>query len=54
MDFLDSFIIDKRDENQAETIRQLGVNVVVTNTIMGNLDDKIALAETALRSLGYL
>ena len=54
MDFLDSFIIDKRDENQAEIIRQLGVNVVVTNTIMGTLDDKIALAETTLRSLGYL
>jgi len=54
MDFLDSFIIDKRDENQAETIRQLGVNVVVTNTIMGTLDDKIALAKTALRSLGCL
>ncbi len=53
-DFLDTFIIDNRDQSHAEAIEGLGINVMVTNTIMGTLEDKVALAEAALRSLGNL
>ena len=50
-DFLDTFIIDNRDQSHAEAIEGLGIKVMVTNTIMGTLDDKVALAEAALKSL---
>jgi LPPG:FO 2-phospho-L-lactate transferase len=49
-DFLDTFVIDVKDSDQAERIRQLGINVKVTNTIMKSLDDKISLAKTVLES----
>lgn len=49
--FLDSFVIDSRDQNHAEAIRRLDMKVVVTNTIMGTLEDKVRLAETTLRSV---
>ncbi len=49
-DFLDTFVIDVKDSDQAERIRQLGIDVKVTNTIMRSLDDKISLAKTVLES----
>jgi LPPG:FO 2-phospho-L-lactate transferase len=49
-DFLDTFVIDVKDSDQAERIRQLGINVKVTNAIMKSLDDKISLAKTVLES----
>jgi len=50
-DFLDSFVIDSLDQCHADAIRRLGINVVVTNTIMGTQEDKVRLAETTLRSI---
>ena len=50
-DFLDSFVIDNQDHNYADAISRLGINVSITNTIMGSLEDKIRLAETTLRSI---
>ena len=47
-DFLDAFVIDIRDSEQAQKIHQLGIDVKVTNTIMKSLDDKIGLAKTVL------
>ena len=47
-DFLDAFVIDVKDSDQAERIRQLGIDVKVTNTIMKSLEDKISLAKTVL------
>jgi LPPG:FO 2-phospho-L-lactate transferase len=49
-DFLDTFVIDVKDSDQAERIRQLGIEVKVTNIIMKSLDDKISLAKTVLES----
>jgi LPPG:FO 2-phospho-L-lactate transferase len=50
-DFLDSFVIDNMDQKYVEAVKGLGINILVTNTIMGSLEDKIRLAETTLRSL---
>lgn len=47
-DFLDDFVIDVKDEAQKALIETLGINVVVTNTIMKSLQDKIKLAKVVL------
>lgn len=51
-DFLDSFIIDQVDRAERERIEKLGFPVVVTNTIMRSLEDKVRLAKTTLESIG--
>jgi len=48
-DFLDAFIIDHADRNEKKRIEQLGLQVIVTNTIMKTQEDKVKLAETVLR-----
>jgi len=50
-DFLDVFIIDHVDRNEKERIEQLGLKVVVTNTIMKTKEDKVRLAKTVLKSI---
>lgn len=47
-DFLDAFIIDRVDEAEKEHIESLGAEVVVTNTIMKTLEDKVQLAKVVL------
>lgn len=47
-DFLDVFVVDSVDFALKERIEGLGVEVVVTNTVMKCLDDKVSLAKTAL------
>ncbi len=47
-DFLDDFIIDIIDKAQKPRIETLGLNVVVTNTIMKSLQNKIQLAKVVL------
>jgi LPPG:FO 2-phospho-L-lactate transferase len=47
-DFLDAFIIDHVDEAEKEHIKSLGAEVVVTNTIMKTLEDKMQLAKVVL------
>jgi LPPG:FO 2-phospho-L-lactate transferase len=49
-DFLDTFVIDKRDAASKGKIEQLGIYVKATNTIMKNFDDKVALAKTVLEN----
>jgi len=49
-DFVDIFIIDNMDRDEEEKIKKLGLEVVVTNTIMKTLQDKISLAEIAIKS----
>ncbi len=44
-DFLDWFVIDEVDGRLKERIEDLGIKVVVTNTIMRTLEDKVRLAE---------
>jgi len=46
--FLDTFVIDLIDKPQEMRIQALGPNVVVTNTIMKSLQDKIQLAKMVL------
>jgi LPPG:FO 2-phospho-L-lactate transferase len=47
-DFLDILICDTRDAQAAEALRQTGVRVHCTQTIMRSADDKAALAREAL------
>jgi len=47
-DFLDVFIIDRVDEAEKERIESLGAEVVVTNTVMKTLEDKVRLAKVFL------
>ena len=47
-DFLDTFILDKVDAEEKDQIENLGIETVVTNTIMKSLKDKIELAKTVL------
>jgi len=47
-DFLDTFIIDQVDKAEKEHIESLGVQVIVTNTIMKTLEDKVQLAKVVL------
>jgi LPPG:FO 2-phospho-L-lactate transferase len=51
-DFLDSFVIDQVDLREKERIEKLGFSVVVTNTIMRSLEDKVRLAKATLESIG--
>jgi len=50
-DFLDVFIIDYADQTERNRIKRLGLNVIVANTIMKSLEDKIQLAKVVLRSV---
>lgn len=47
-DFLDAFIIDNKDSTDKSRIETLGLQVIVTNTIMKQLQDKIGLADAVL------
>ena len=49
-DFLDTFIIDTADASEKNRIKQLGVKVKVTNTIMKSLADKVHLAKTVVEN----
>lgn len=41
---IDGFVVDNADHEQADAIRDLGIQVLVTNTVMRTLDDRRALA----------
>ena len=47
-DLLDGFMLDNTDEALAGQVRDLGLAVHVTNTVMQSLDDRIALATQVL------
>jgi LPPG:FO 2-phospho-L-lactate transferase len=49
-DIIDIFIIDNMDQDEEEKIAKLGLKVVVTNTVMKTLQDKVKLAETTIKS----
>ncbi len=48
VDFLDTIVIDCLDKLEKSRIEKIGVKVIVTNTVMKNLDDKVALAKIVL------
>jgi LPPG:FO 2-phospho-L-lactate transferase len=51
-DFLDAFVIDQVDRMEKERIERLGFRVVVTDSIMMSLEDKVRLARVTLGSVG--
>jgi LPPG:FO 2-phospho-L-lactate transferase len=50
-EFLDIFMIDRRDEGLKAEIEQMGVKVVVTDTVMADADKKLALARDVMTAL---
>ena len=48
-DFIDGFILDKRDEKEIAVIESLGIRVGLADTVMTDLQSKIKLAEDVLR-----
>ncbi len=50
-DFLDVLIVDEQDRALAPRVEALGIRAVVTDTIMRDLDTKVALARTALAAV---
>lgn len=50
-DFLDVFVLDRTDRNQATAVEELGMRVVIADTIMKNVKTKKALARAALEAL---
>jgi LPPG:FO 2-phospho-L-lactate transferase len=50
-DFLDVLVIDDADDALAPEIESLGVRAIVTDTIMGSMAKKSALARTVLKAL---
>jgi LPPG:FO 2-phospho-L-lactate transferase len=53
-DFLDGFVLDTQDDEQAPAVRTLGMQTTVTNTVMISLDDRIALARHCLEFVDQL
>jgi len=49
-DFLDALVVDTRDQAAAEKLRETGMRVYCTPSIMRTNDEKIALAEAALKA----
>lgn len=50
-DFLDTFVIDNKDEDKKVSLNQIVNKVIITNTIMNNLDAKKNLAEIIINSI---
>lgn len=50
-DFLDVMVIDNKDDDKKIKVNQIINKVIVTNTIMNNLDAKINLAEIIIDSI---
>ena len=50
-DFLDVFVLDKRDGELQQEIEAFDLKVVTTNTVMTNTEEKIDLARRLLELL---
>lgn len=53
-DVIDGFVIDVDDEAQVAEIEAIGMNVLVTNTVMNDLDDRITLARDCCDFAGVI
>jgi LPPG:FO 2-phospho-L-lactate transferase len=47
-DFLDTFVIDTQDAAQRERVAQLGLSVIVTDTIMSDVEKSTTLARVVV------
>lgn len=52
-DFLDALVVDESDSASAENLRQDGLNVVCTPTLMRSKDDRVLLARAALEAAAF-
>ena len=48
LQFIDGFVIDREDLQFAEGVRSLGIGVLVAQTIMRSLEERVALARSVL------
>ena len=53
-DVIDGFVIDVDDEAQVPEIEAIGMKVLVTNTVMNDLDDRITLARDCCDFAGVI
>lgn len=53
-DVIDGFVIDVDDEAQVAEIEAIGMKVLVTNTVMNDLDDRITLARDCCDFAGVI
>jgi LPPG:FO 2-phospho-L-lactate transferase len=47
-DIVDRFVLDQQDAAEAPAIRALGMEVATAQTLMGTIEEKVALAQTVL------
>jgi LPPG:FO 2-phospho-L-lactate transferase len=47
-DFADAFVLDEADSEIKPEVEALGIKVIVTNTVMNSLEDKVRLAREVL------
>jgi LPPG:FO 2-phospho-L-lactate transferase len=52
--FLDGFVLDNEDAELSDEVEALGMKVLVTQTVMESLDDRVKLARACLDFLGKL
>lgn len=52
-DLVDTLVIDRKDADLRDDIRALGLDVVVTDTVMSDLEKRVALARAVLRAAGF-
>jgi LPPG:FO 2-phospho-L-lactate transferase len=53
-DFLDGFVVDSKDSDLTESIDNMSINSVITNTLMKTHEDKINLGRTCLEFIDQL
>jgi LPPG:FO 2-phospho-L-lactate transferase len=49
-DFLDTFVIDTQDIQQRSRLEKLGLSVIVTDTIMSDMEKSVALAQVVVNT----
>ena len=52
-DVLDGFVLDTEDQASVGEVRELGIDVLVTNTVMESLQERAALARAVLTFAGH-
>ena len=45
---IDGFVLDREDADSAESVRSLGIEVLVAQTVMRSLEDRVTLARAVL------
>ena len=53
-DVIDGFVIDVHDEAQVAEIESIGIKVLVTDTVMNDLDDRVTLARDCCNFAGAI